>query len=253
MPKGRWTAEPRVPRYRQVLEKISRDIRGGKFQPGQRLPSEAALVQKFGTSRITIGRALRELKERGIVERVAGSGTFVSAGSRTRDGLLFGLLIPDLGETEIFEPICQGMAGAPQTTPHALLWGQTDRATKEQQALHLCHQYIARKVSGVFFAPLERTPDKDGVNREIGALLDKARIPVVLLDRCFLPFPRRSRHDLVGIDNRRAAYLGLSGAAPTVDARVAGYREALLACDAASEQNLLQRPDSLFAPDIRRV
>jgi DNA-binding LacI/PurR family transcriptional regulator len=235
MPKGRWTAEPRVPKYRQILEKISRDIRGGKFQPGQRLPSEAALVQQFGTSRITIGRALRELKDRGMVERVAGSGTFVPAGRRATDGLLFGLLIPDLGETEIFEPICQGMAGAPQTTPHALLWGQTDRATKEQQALHLCHQYLTRKVSGVFF----------------------------------LPFPRRSRHDLVGIDNRRAAYLGtehllkagckrvaflgLSGAAPTVDARIAGYREALLAYDAPLEPRLLQRPDSLAVPDVRRV
>ena len=269
MPKGRWTAEPRVPKYRQILEKISRDIRGGKFQPGQRLPSEAALVQQFGTSRITIGRALRELKDRGMVERVAGSGTFVPAGRRAADGLLFGLLIPDLGETEIFEPICQGMAGAPQTTPHALLWGQTDRATKEQQALHLCHQYIARKVSGVFFAPLERTPAKDEVNRKIGALLEKARIPVVLLDRCFLPFPRRSRHDLVGIDNRRAAYLatehllqagckrvaflGLSGAAPTVDARIAGYREALLAYDAPWEPHLVQRPHSLAGPDVRRV
>jgi DNA-binding LacI/PurR family transcriptional regulator len=269
MPKGRWTAEPRVPKYRQVFEKISRDIRVGKFQPGQRLPSEAALVQQFGTSRITIGRALRELKERGRVERVAGSGTFVPAGSRAADGLLFGLLIPDLGETEIFEPICQGMAGAPQTTPHALLWGQTDRATKEQQALHLCHQYLARKVSGVFFAPLECTPAKDEVNRQIAALFEKARIPVVLLDRCFLPFPRRSRHDLVGIDNRRAAYLGtehllkagckrvaflgLSGAAPTVDARIAGYREALLAYDAPLEPRLLQRPDSLAVPDVRRV
>ena len=258
-----------MPRYRQVLEKISHDIRSGRFQPGQRLPSEAALVQQFGTSRITIGRALRELKERGIVDRVAGSGTFVPSGSRAGDGLLFGLLIPDLGETEIFGPICQGMAGAPQTTPHALLWGQTDRATREQQALHLCHQYIARKVSGVFFAPLERTPAKDEVNRQISALLTKARIPIVLLDRCFLPYPRRSRHDLVGIDNRRAAYLatehlldagarrvaflGLPGAAPTVDARIAGYREALLAYGAPLEPDLLQRPESLAGPTVRRI
>ena len=269
MPKGRWTAGPRVPRYRQVFEKISRDIRSGKFQPGQRLPSEAALVQQFGTSRITIGHALRDLKERGMVERVAGSGTFVPAGSRAADGLLFGLLIPDLGETEIFGPICQGMAGAPQTTPHALLWGQTDRATKEEQALHLCHQYIARKVSGVFFAPLERTPAKDEVNRQMGALLEKARVPIVLLDRCFLPYPGRSRHDLVGIDNRRAAYLatehllkcgsrriaflGLSGAAPTVDARINGYREALRAYDAPLDLELVQRRIRWPVLRVRRV
>ena len=269
MAKRHWTAEPRVPKYRQVLEKISRDIRIGKFQPGQKLPSEAALVQQFGASRITIGRALRELKDRGVVERVAGSGTFVAPGNRAGDALLFGLLIPDLGETEIFEPICQGMAGAPQTTLHALLWGQTDRPTREEQALHLCHQYIARKVSGVFFAPLERTPAKDEVNLRIAALLEKARIPIVLLDRCFLPFPQRSRHDLVGIDNRRAAYLatehllkagirraaflGLSGAAPTVEARIAGYREALLDNGILLHAELVQRPSSLSREDVRRV
>ncbi len=269
MQQGPRTAEPHVPRYRQIFDKLSRDLRSGRFQPGQRLPSEALLVQQFGTSRITVGRALRELKERGLVERVAGSGTFVPAGRRAAEDLVFGLLIPDLGETEIFGPICQGMAGAPQTTPHALLWGQTDRATREQQALHLCHQYIAHKVSGVFFAPLERTPAKDEVNAQISGLLEKARIPIVLLDRCILPFPRRSRHDLVGIDNRRAAYLatehllqavaqrvgfvGLSGAAPTVDARIAGYREALLASDTPLEPRLLQRPDSLTVPNVRRV
>ena len=75
-------------------------------------------------------------------------------------------------------------------------------------------------------------------------MLDAARIPVVLLDRCILPFPLRSGYDLVGIDNRRAGYLAtahllstgnpdaaflaLEGSAPTVEARIAGYREALL-------------------------
>src|ERR1700684_210554 len=198
MPRGRWSAEPRVPRYRQVLEKLSRDIRVGKFQPGQRMPSEAALVQQFGTSRITIGRALRELKERGRVERVAGSGTFVPAGSRAADGALLGLLIPDLGETDIFEPICQGMASSHHASQHALLWGSTDTTgtTKEEQALSLCQQFIERRVSGVFFAPLELTRGRNETNQAIVDAFDKAQIPVILLDRCILPFPERSRYDL---------------------------------------------------------
>ena len=60
-----------------------------------------------------------------------------------------------------------------------------------------------------------------------------------------MPYPRRGAHDLVGIDNRRAAYLATdhllnagaknvsflahSGGAPTIDARIAGFREAVLA------------------------
>jgi DNA-binding LacI/PurR family transcriptional regulator len=90
--------------------------------------------------------------------------------------------------------------------------------------------------------------------------LDRAGIPVVLLDRCILPFPNRSQYDLVGIDNRRAGYLAaehllklccgnvaflaISGAAPTVEARIAGYREALGAYGVPETGNV-QRLDNI--------
>src|SRR6185437_1428498 len=90
---------------------------------------------------------------------------------------------------------------------------------------------------------VEFSPGRYLANHRIVAALDRARIPVVLLDRCLEPYPRRSSYDLVGIDNRRTAYsitehLINSGAkriaffarpqsAPTVDARIAGYREAI--------------------------
>ena len=93
------------PKYRQILDRLAKDIASGKYAPGQKFPSEAVLVRLFGASRITVGRAVRELKDLGLVQRIAGSGTYVR--NRAGDGApLFGLLIPDLGETEIFEPIC---------------------------------------------------------------------------------------------------------------------------------------------------
>ncbi len=234
---------PNVPKYRQVFEKLSHEILSGKYPPGQKFPSEAALVQRFGTSRITVGRALRELSQRGMVERVAGSGTYVGRGHVSADSLVFGLLIPDLGTSEIFEPICQGIAGAPASSRHGLLWGHATAGTAppEEQALGLCEQFLASNVAGVFFAPLERGERAHATNLTIAARLDEARIPIVLLDRSVEPYPRRSRHDLVGIDNRRAAHLAVehlkqqgarqvsfvaySGGATTVDARIAGFLE----------------------------
>ena len=62
------------------------------------------------------------------------------------------------------------------------------------------------EVSGVFFAPLELTQEKDAINRRVAEVFDRAGIPVVLLDRDLVPHPDRSRYDLVGIDNRRAGY-----------------------------------------------
>lgn len=234
---------PHIPKYRQVLEDLLQEILAGKYAPGQKFPSEAALVQRFGTSRITVGRALRELSQRGLVERVAGSGTFVGHGHVSEGSLVFGLLIPDLGTSEIFEPICQGIASAPTASRPALLWGHlaVERTSVDEQALGLCDQFIGRNVAGVFFAPLERGAESGETNLTIVSRLEETRIPIVLLDRSELPYPRRSRHDLVGIDNRRAAYLATehlvqqgagnisflayAGGASTVDARIAGFRE----------------------------
>ncbi len=272
MAKRSFTAEPHAPKYRQVLESLSKDIRSGHYRGGQKLPSEAALVQQFRTSRITVGRALRDLAQRGLVDRVAGSGTYVRQTTDADRGLLFGLLIPDLGRTEIFEPICRGIASAPDAGRHALLWGHADagNATPERQAIELCDQFIERRVAGVFFAPLEATgrePQPDDTNLTIVARLERARIPIVLLDRCVARYPHRSRHDLVGIDNRRAGYLAAehllrhgaqrlsmiayTGGAPTVDARIAGFHDAVLSSGASLDRHPVRRLNAITPATIR--
>src|SRR5271167_4002781 len=145
-----------VPKHHRIYSALITDIRAGRWKQGDRLPSEAELVQSFGVSRITIGRALRDLRVAGLIERRAGSGTYLR-GHRQPGARSFGLLIPSLGETEIFGPICQGMMGSPLARQHALLWGSDSAAagSKEERAWQLCRQYIERQVSGVFFAPLE--------------------------------------------------------------------------------------------------
>src|SRR6516162_6128722 len=234
----------RVPKYQQILEQMKGDILTGRYIVGEKLPSEAALVKKFATSRITVGRALRELNQLGLIERRAGSGSYVRMQS-DQGGLLFGLLIPNLADTEIFAPICQGMSEARQARKNALLWGNItpDPETKDEQTWQLCRQYIAKKVAGVLFAPLERTAASNETNHRVISALELAGIPVVLIDRCILPYPKRSPHDLVAIDHRRAGYLitehllelgcrricfvAYSNSASTVMARISGYREAL--------------------------
>jgi GntR family transcriptional regulator of arabinose operon len=234
------------PRYRQIHEELHAAIQDGSLRPGDRLPSEAELGKRYNASRITVAKAVNELQLQGLVTRQPGSGTHVLAPASST-GHVFGLLIPELGRSEIFEPICQGMMQSPLSKPHSLLWGHSmpGGAEQEQDAEQLCHQYVAQKVSGVFFAPLELTPAKDAVNKRIVAALDRARIGMVLLDRCYAPYPTRSKYDLVGIDNRRAgflitqhllvhgakriAFVAMPLSASTVAARIAGYREALLA------------------------
>jgi GntR family transcriptional regulator, arabinose operon transcriptional repressor len=259
------------PKYQRIYEALAGEIRSGRIKEGGRLPSEAALGKQFRASRITVGRAVRDLQQAGLVERRAGSGTFVKAPAADTVALSFGLLIPDLGETDIFEPICQGMMASSLARRHALMWGSRPAAggTKEERAWDLCRQYIERKVAGVFFAPLELAPAKDELNQRIVRALDEAQIPVVLLDRTVERYPRRGHHDLVGIDNRRAGYLvtehllglgvrriafvALPNTAGTVDARQAGYREALHRWDLPFEPALVQLLDPADAAAVRAL
>lgn len=69
-----WKPEPL---YRQLAELLRSQIRSGKYQPGDRLPSEATLQQEHGLARDTVRAALDLLREEGLVVTFPGRGTFV--------------------------------------------------------------------------------------------------------------------------------------------------------------------------------
>jgi GntR family transcriptional regulator of arabinose operon len=263
------TSERATPKYQRILEDLKNSIADGKYAVGDRLPSEHDLVSVFGASRVTVNRALRELQLTGLIERRAGSGSYVSPNSAK--GYTFGLLIPELGRTEIFEPICRGMAEAKEAGHHALLWGKSlaDSGTDNADVESLCRQLTSKKVSGVFFAPLELTPEKDVINRAIAERFERAGIPIVLLDRDLAPYPNRSEYDLIGIDNRRAGYVITEhlisagakklvfvcrpGSAPTVDARIAGFREAIMDKGLEFKHDFVRRMDPRDVEQVQRM
>lgn len=233
-----------IPLHRSIYEELLHEIKSGRYGPGDRLPSETVLCERFDASRITVAKAVQGLQADGLVMRRPGSGTYVQSAELT-SSKQFGLLIPELGSTEIFEPICQGIMRSPRAKSHALLWGHTPAgdAGRDSAAEDLCHQFIQQKVSGVFFAPLEYVDPDNLINQRIVTALQRASIPAVLLDRCYEPYPRRSTLDLVGIDNHRAGviltqhlwqqgarrilFLARKRSASTMIERISGYGFAL--------------------------
>jgi GntR family transcriptional regulator len=63
--------------HRQLFLVLRDQINRGTREPGSVLPSEAALGEQFGVSRITVRRALQGLADQGYVQRRHGRGTFV--------------------------------------------------------------------------------------------------------------------------------------------------------------------------------
>jgi GntR family transcriptional regulator len=61
----------------QLADLITQRILDGTYPVESRLPSEVALQQETGAARETIRQAIAELRKRGLIETVAGKGSFV--------------------------------------------------------------------------------------------------------------------------------------------------------------------------------
>lgn len=246
-------------KYVDIIESLRSDIAYGRFRPGARLPSEAELVRRFGVSRMTVVKAVQHLQQEGLLVRRRGSGTY-AADVPTKKGMVFGLLIPELGKTEIFELICRGITKSPAAATHSLSWGYTPSSAKNQGevAEQLCRQFIEKRVSGIFFSPGYDPSSKDA-NVRILRAFDEADIPVVLIDRYSMKYPEHRDYDLVCMDNRRAGYIvtdhlirqggrhfaffTLEHLAETVEDRIAGYLAALLEHGLAISKECIFRGD----------
>jgi DNA-binding LacI/PurR family transcriptional regulator len=64
--------------YRQVAQSIGQQIRTGKLKPGERLPSMDDLAEVYGVTKITVRRALLELKSEGLLYTRPAQGTYVA-------------------------------------------------------------------------------------------------------------------------------------------------------------------------------
>lgn len=70
--------ESPVPLYYQVFQIIQREIDLGKYGPGETIPTEMELQNRFSVSRATIRQALSELVNLGVLERRRSKGTMVT-------------------------------------------------------------------------------------------------------------------------------------------------------------------------------
>jgi GntR family transcriptional repressor for pyruvate dehydrogenase complex len=67
--------------YEQIVQQIEESILKGALKPGDQLPAERELAQRFGVSRTAVREAVKALSEKGLVESFSGRGTFITDGS----------------------------------------------------------------------------------------------------------------------------------------------------------------------------
>ncbi|URI10957.1 GntR family transcriptional regulator [Aquincola tertiaricarbonis] len=86
------------PLYQQIKALITRSLQGGEWKPGEPIPSETELAQRFKVSQGTVRKAIDELATENLLVRRQGKGTFVATHAEEKVQFRFLRLIPDEGE-----------------------------------------------------------------------------------------------------------------------------------------------------------
>lgn len=241
------TIDLQKPRHRQIYEAFRTRIDSGELSPGDKLPTEAQLMQHFAVSRTTVSRALRDLEVQGLVRRRRGSGTYVCEQAATSTQLDLSFFVPWV-ESGAGLPYVEGLihqqladlAGRHNST--LSLQCLADGHRFEDRVLNAVASIINRGVDGVFYYPAELPGDQMRLNRAVVDQLAAAGIRIVLIDREIVRFPGRSEFTRIGYDNRRGgvlltehliqigcqriAFVGIPEVSTAVADRLAGYYEA---------------------------
>ena len=199
--------------YSEIAKILRKEIRAGVYADSGTFPSLTKIVQRFGVSRPSAVRSIAELKRLGLVTVRKGSGTFVQKVNRT-----IGLAIPGTADSEFFAAIMDGLVYNCNRCGMDLVAGDVFPVAHKRRAVQaerLARHLVSIPAAGVIMQPVAYSEEAQSVNGIIADILDKAGIPVVLIDYDLAPPPERSRYDLVAIDNFNA---GRKVAAHLIDA-----------------------------------
>lgn len=129
------------PEYLKLKLYMLRHITNGDWPPQSRVPSENELAAKFGISRMTVNRALRELTDAGVLTRTQGLGTFV-AGPKAESAMFEVRSIRDeivaRGQTHTVEVLILEPVSARTTTARQFEL-QGDATLYHSRLLHLAN------------------------------------------------------------------------------------------------------------------
>lgn len=76
--------KPKDRLYQEIVEQIQQQILSGALKPGDQIPAERDLADRFGVSRTAVREAIKSLTEKGLIEVFVGRGTFVTSLSADR-------------------------------------------------------------------------------------------------------------------------------------------------------------------------
>ncbi|MBN1284456.1 MAG: GntR family transcriptional regulator [Anaerolineae bacterium] len=218
-----------IPIHIQITSHFRELIHGGQLAPGSALPSERDLARQYRISRGTVREAMNALVSEGLIERVAGKGTFVLERDKVS---IIGAILPSTEDVFAVDILGGVEQTAKQHGCH-VLFAQTQE-NLAQEAIDV-QRMREQGVAGFVVFPISSMTHDDTIETLV---VDS--IPLVLVDRYFPHLAadvvvvdnvdggyQATRH-LIAIGHRRIGFIASASLKTTsVRDRFRGYRQAL--------------------------
>lgn len=226
--------------YQIIFQDLDKKIRTGYWKEGQQLPTELALSEQYGVSRITVRHALQLLVDRGIILRQQGKGSIVA--QKVKNSGVIALAINDFGSYFGDELIKSVLLHAEKEGFSVIL--QSGYYSSLQENTNLL-RLLEINISGLIFVPLYGSKV---VSPELKKVSD--RIPIVFADRRIegidaplvctdnISATEELCRRLIRLGHRRIAFISSNTDSSVVRDRLTGYINALHAAGIHDDENL---------------
>ncbi|MDP3180028.1 MAG: substrate-binding domain-containing protein [Spirochaetaceae bacterium] len=175
-------------KYRQIVTWVKAEVQDGSIMPGDKLPSESELCQRFSVSRSAVRQALGTLVHEGWLESLKGIGPFCTARKGSRTGDL--ALVCYFAASYIFPGIVTAFERTAQRNGFHMIFNQSESdIEKERQILR---KLAEKGVGGIALVPANPGLDEPGApsdlastNYELLCELHDAGTQILLVDNNF--------------------------------------------------------------------
>jgi len=206
------------PKYMQLKEEILSWIAGGQFRPGDKLPSENELAERFSLSRQTVRQSIGELVQEGWLVREQGKGTFVgrqtserrlSSGNRT-----VGIVTTSISDY-IFPSIVRGVESTLKEKGYRLLLSGTDnRKDRERESLEMM---LSQSVCALIVEPTRSAEGNPNFDHYMA--IEEHGIPLLMINASYPDVDCTS----VRVDDAAGGFMAAKHVLELGHRRVAGF------------------------------
>lgn len=221
-----------------IISYIQQEIEQGKYENGERMPTEAEYAARFQVSRQTVRKALGALEAQGIIVRRQGSGSYVNAELRNRPKTGQIAVICTYISEYIFPSILRGIESVTTERGYQLLINSTNNSVASERVI--LSRLLENPVDGIIVEGTKTALPNP--NREFYRRLAEKGIPIVFINSYYPDVADQNVIHLVTDDYAggyraveemlRAGHLRICGIFKSDDmqglTRYSGYMDALV-------------------------